>query len=135
MRRAKNEMLILLVASGITFLCVLFLFEKINIHYYAIIRPSLQAKEAFMNQPLKNDVYDISNADKPYMLLTDVLQPKNCLGMLNAKRCYDGDFQTRIEKTGSYNQMTNNYKHGDPESCSAPLTEFVSSYYKVEPLK
>ena len=135
MRRAKNEMLILLVASGITFLCVLFLFEKINIHSYAIIRPSLQAKEAFMNQPLKNDVYDISNADKPYMLLTDVLQPKNCLGMLNAKRCYDGDFQTRIEKTGSYNQMTNNYKHGDPESCSAPLTEFVSSYYKVEPLK
>ena len=135
MRRAKNEMLILLVASGITFLCVLFLFEKINIHSYAIIRPSLQAKEAFMNQPLKNDVYDISNADKPYMLLTDVLEPKNCLGMLNAKRCYDGDFQTRIEKTGSYNQMTNNYKRGDPESCSAPFTEFVSSYYKVEPLE
>ena len=135
MKGAKNEMLVLLVAFGIFFLCALFLFEKMSMNSFPIIRPALRAKEAFMNQPLKNDVYDISNADKPYMLLTDVLQPKNCLGMLNAKRCYDGDFQTRIEKTGSYNQMTNNYKRGDPESCSAPFTEFVSSYYKVEPLE
>jgi len=135
MKGAKNEMLILLVAFGIFFLCALFLFEKMSMNSFPIIRPALRVKEAFMNQPLKNDVYDISNADKPYMLLTDVLEAKNCLGMLNAKRCYDGDFQTRIEKTGSYNQMTNNYRHGDPESCTAPFTEFVSSYYKVEPLE
>ena len=129
MKAVKNEMLILLVAIGITFLCVLFLFEKISMISYVVIRPFMPAKESFV---LQNDVYDSSNSDKPYILLADTLEPKNCLGMLNAKRCYEGDFQTRIEKVGSYNQMTNNYRHMDPESCSAPLTEFVSSYYKVE---
>ena len=131
MKAVKNEMLILLVAIGITFLCVLFLFEKISMISYVVIRPFMPAKESFV---LQNDVYDSSNSDKPYILLADTLEPKNCLGMLNAKRCYEGDFQTRIEKVGSYNQMTNNYRHMDPESCSAPLTEFVSSYYKVDSL-
>ena len=131
MKAVKNEMLILLVAIGITFLCVLFLFEKISMISYVVIRPFMPAKESFV---LQNDVYDSSNRDKPYILLADTLEPKNCLGMLNAKRCYEGDFQTRIEKVGSYNQMTNNYRHMDPESCSAPLTEFVSSYYKVDSL-
>jgi hypothetical protein len=135
MKAVKNQMLILLVATGITFLCVLFLFEKINTSSYVIIRPFLRAKESFINQPLQSDIYDSSNIDKPYILLADSLEPKNSLGMLDSKRCYEGDFQTRIEKVGSYNQMTNNYRHKDPESCSAPLTEFVSSYYKVESLK
>jgi hypothetical protein len=135
MKAVKNQMLILLVATGITFLCVLFLFEKINTSSYVIIRPFLRAKESFINQPLQSDIYDSSNIDKPYILLADSLEQKNSLGMLDAKRCYEGDFQTRIEKVGSYNQMTNNYRHKDPESCSAPLTEFVSSYYKVESLK
>lgn len=135
MKAVKNQMLILLVATGITFLCVLFLFEKINTSSYVIIRPFMRAKESFINQPLQSDIYDSSNIDKPYILLADSLEPKNCYGMLDAKRCYEGDFQTRIEKVGSYNQMTNNYRHKDPESCSAPLTEFVSSYYKVESLK
>lgn len=134
MKTVKNEMLVLLVATGITFLCVLFLFEKMSASSYVVIRPFLPAKESFMNQPLQSSVYDPSNRDKPYILLADSLEPKNYYGMLNAKRCYEGDFQTRIEKVGSYNQMTNNYRHMDPESCSAPLTEFVSSYYKVESL-
>jgi len=126
--------LTLIVAIGLTFLFVLATFESVRNRSYTVIRPALKAKEAFENQELKPDVYDISNADKPYVLLGDTLKTKNCLGMLDAKRCYMGSFQSRIEKTGNYRQLTNNYKHEDVESCSAPFTEVVNSFYDVKPL-
>lgn len=73
---------------------------------------------------------------QPYSLLNGVLPIKDIQtgGMLNSQTCYEGDFQTRIEKTGNFKQLTNNYKHGDAESCTAPLQEFVTAYYNVEPL-
>ena len=126
--------LILVVASGITFIFLFALFESLKSNTFTLIRPALNAKEAFENQQLKPSTYDISNIDKPYVLLGDTLETKNCLGMLDAKRCYLGSFQSRIEKTGNYRQLTNNYKHTDVESCSALLTEFVNSFYNVEPL-
>jgi hypothetical protein len=53
---------------------------------------------------------------------------------LNAQHCYEGDFQTRLERTGNYRQLTNNYKRGDPNSCTAPLQNLVLPFYKIEPL-
>lgn len=131
MKQAKS--LFFLVISGIAFLVIVVFFElkKNN----TLIRPALRAKEAFQNVELKPDIYDISNANKPYVLLGDTLDVKNCLGMLDAKRCYEGSFQSRIEKTGNYRQLTNNYRHKDVESCSAPFTEVVNSFYKVDPLE
>lgn len=130
----QPKLFIFLIALGITSLFLCALFEKFRHNTFTVIRPALRAKEAFTNAPLKSDTYDISNADKPYVLLADILPTKNCLGMLDANRCYKGDFQSRIEKTGNYKQLTNNYRHKDVESCSATLTEFVNSFYKVEPL-
>lgn len=51
---------------------------------------------------------------------------------LSAQRCYDGDFQRRLERTGNYRQLTNNYKRGGPDSCSAPLQDLVTPFYKPE---
>jgi len=130
---------IFIVSLGIVFLFLIaligsFNFSSSNFSSSTPIRPALNAKEAFENHKLETATYDTGNFNKPYTLLNDVLTEKNCLGMLDAKRCYLGSFQNRIEKTGNYNQLTNNYRHEDAESCSAPLTEFVNSVYKVEPL-
>lgn len=74
--------------------------------------------------------------DRPYSLLEGVLplKEKQTRGNLNSQRCYEGDFQKRLEPTGNYIQRTNNYKHQDAESCSSPFQEFVTAYYEVEPL-
>lgn len=50
----------------------------------------------------------------------------------NSQTCYESDFQVRLEKTGNYRQLTNNYKRGDPDSCSAPLQDTAMGYYKVD---
>jgi len=126
---------IFIVSLGITFLFIFALIGSFKYTSITLIRPALYAKEAFINSKVEPDTYDASNVNKPYTLLNDVLTEKNCLGMLDAKRCYLGSFQSRIEKTGNYKQLTNNYRHKDVESCSAPLTEFVNSFYKVEPLE
>jgi hypothetical protein len=55
-------------------------------------------------------------------------------GPLNSQTCYDHDFQTRLELTGNYIHRTNNYRHEDPESCTSPFQEFVTAFYKVDPL-
>ena len=54
----------------------------------------------------------------------------NSAGGLTAKTCYQKDFMAQSEKTGNYIQRTNNYRHAAPDNCSAPLTEFVGSFYK-----
>lgn len=64
------------------------------------------------------------------LLLGDLLQPACSPGNLTARSCYNTDFIANNQKTGNYKQETNNFKHGNPDSCSAPLTEFVNSIYK-----
>ena len=70
------------------------------------------------------------NEDKQDLLLNDVLQPASSPGNLTASSCYNTDFIAQNQKTGNYRQTTNNFKHGNPDSCSSPLTEFVNSIYK-----
>jgi hypothetical protein len=70
------------------------------------------------------------NEVKQDLLLNDVLQPASSPGNLTASSCYNTDFIAQNQKTGNYRQTTNNFKHGNPDSCSSPLTEFVNSIYK-----
>jgi hypothetical protein len=58
------------------------------------------------------------------------IKEKNTKGDLTAKSCYETDFYRHTDKVGNYIQRTNNFRHGSPESCSSPLTEFVDSFYK-----
>lgn len=79
---------------------------------------------------------DIENQRQPYHLLRGVLPDadKDKLGLLNAQTCYETDFQKRFEPVHTYLQRTNNYKRAGPDSCSSPMTQFVTSFYKVEPV-
>ena len=93
-----------------------------------ILRPRLEVKEPFQN-------FTPAPADASYLLLTDVIPVATSLTLPpTSKRCWEGDFQTRLEKTGSFKQMTNNYKRGTPDSCSAPLHDLTTTFYDVDPL-
>lgn len=100
-----------------------------SLHHYIVIRSALPYKESFV------DLVP-SPSDASYSLLDGVIPLKQVQhdGNLNSQTCYDSDFQKRLERTGNYLQRTNNYRHKDPESCTAPFQEFVNAYYKVEPL-
>ena len=74
------------------------------------------------------------NAHVPYHLLQGVLddaavddQPNTAF---NAQACYESDFANRIQLTGNYSQLTNNYRRKNPDSCSAPVHELVNNFYK-----
>lgn len=109
----------------------------------SIIRPRLNIKEPFEDpeappvtgrlQTVGADA-DISNPRMPYHLLKGVLPnaDKDVPSGLTAERCYHLDFSKRLEKTHNYIQRTNNYRHEAPDSCSAPFSDLVNSFYKVD---
>jgi hypothetical protein len=76
------------------------------------------------------DQFRPADAKASYSLLTDVLAKKQEAGTLTAKTCFQKDFLAQTEKTGNFIQRTNNYRHAAPDNCTAPLTEFVDSFYK-----
>ncbi len=126
-------------------------------HYFGpnlLVRPRLAVREAFEGGagsggevaaalPRLEDAgagqapaaTGLERPEEPYALLKGWLpevameagRPK-----LTAQTCYETDFQARLERTGTYRQLTNNYKRGSPDSCSAPLTEMVLGVYKPE---
>ena len=75
---------------------------------------------------------------KPYDLLLDVMPEKKNPGTLTAQTCYEKDFISQSDLCSAplnYIQRTNNFRHDRPDSCSAPLTEMVDSFYKNTALK
>ena len=83
---------------------------------------------------LEPDAATIDKPREPYNLLKDVLPASTQRVSPTSQRCYEADFQTRIEKTGDYRQLTNNYKRGTPDSCSSLSHEYVLSFYKAQPV-
>ena len=73
------------------------------------------------NQPSPVELYNT----QPYHLL------KESISCVDSRSCYATDFQRTIEKTGNFQQLTNNYKRKYPDSCSAPLQELVLNFYKI----
>jgi hypothetical protein len=73
--------------------------------------------------------YFQSASTKDSLLLT--LQPATGPGNLSAKTCFATDIVAQNQKEGDYSQKTNNFKHGNPDSCSSPRTEFVNSIYQA----
>ena len=111
-----------------------------------ILRQRLNRIEGFQAAPEITGVIDpslstnpadssLENLRKPYSLLQDVLPIfKGPAPRPTSQACYETDFQKRLEKTGNYKQLTNNYKRGTPDSCSEPLHEMTLSYYDIKPL-
>lgn len=69
-----------------------------------------------------------------YGLLNDYMKPatdgSGSLANLTSECAYIADGQRRIEKTGSYGQVTNNYKRKNPDDGSTMLRELSVSFYK-----
>lgn len=71
-----------------------------------------------------------------YNLLGDYLEPAVGSGEpprmanLTSECAYIADGQRLIEKTGSYGQITNNYKHKKPDNGTTWLHELSVSFYK-----
>jgi hypothetical protein len=73
----------------------------------------------------------LDEARVPYHLLGDYLEPaEERLANLKSECAYVADGQRLIEKTGTYGQITNNYKKSKPDNGSTLLRELSLSFYK-----
>ena len=77
----------------------------------------------------------LSSPRVPYHLLGDYMEPALADGderiaNLTSECAYIADGQRLIEKTGSYGQITNNYKHKNPDNGTTLLHELSVSFYK-----
>ena len=133
-----------LLVWGVIFGAILLIYQT-QAHGNPVVRSRLERVEPFQNAPKVEDAVEkmpgvdpddatLSKPREPYSLLKDVLPVATQRMSPTSQRCYEADFQPRLEKTGNYRQLTNNYKRAAPDSCSAPLHETVLSFYKVEPL-
>jgi hypothetical protein len=104
-----------------------------------IIRPRLERIEAFQsgrgsavgtNEPLVGGDAALSSPREPYALLKDWFPTTDRPIYPDAQRCYGSDFQTRLERTGNFRQLTNNYKRGSPDSCLGTREEMNMGIYK-----
>jgi hypothetical protein len=83
------------------------------------------------DSPAPADIYN----NQPYHLLGDEMAPprvNETISCVNSRSCYASDFERMVSKTGNFRQMTNNYKRGYPDSCSAPYQELVLNFYKAD---
>lgn len=112
-----------------------------------VVRPRLERLEPFQNakapEGAPEEAGGLSPADaslesmrQSYTLLKDTLPAADDVlrPSYTGASCYDADFQKRVERVGNFRQMTNNYKRGTPDSCSAPLHDLVGRQYKPEVL-
>ena len=113
-----------------------------------IVRERIERVEAFKDKPISDPegelsyVSDLSPSPvslqkpkEPYSLLLDVLKPySNKPINTTSESCYNSDFQKRLELTGNFRQLTNNYRRGVPDSCSSPNHDLVLSFYEIDPL-
>ncbi len=51
------------------------------------------------------------------------------IGHIDAQKCYEMDFMSQNNRTGNYAQVTNNYKHSYPDSCTGTRQEMIGSFY------
>ena len=80
---------------------------------------------------------DANLTKDPYALLESIpVKPgasESKTGNLTASTCYETDYIAQNQRTGNFDQLTNNFKHVRPDSCSAPFTEIVNTIYREIP--
>jgi hypothetical protein len=138
-----------MIILGWIFLTILLTFFVQARDFYGanpIVRGRQEAIEAFQMQEKVQDSEDPSFAGikpgdpglnkpgEPYNLLNGWLSPLDKPLHPTAQSCHAVDFQSRLERTGNFRQLTNNYKRGDPDSCSTPMQDLTLAFYKTEPI-
>lgn len=108
-----------------------------------IVRPRLERIEAFQNkaaapsrvqatgigESLVGGDPELAKAREPYALLKDWFPTTDSPVYPDSAVCHKADFQTRLERTGNFRQLTNNYKRGSPDSCSGTRGEMNLGLY------
>lgn len=147
LKKPIGKVWIFIVGWLIGMLLVVFLLQ-FRMYYGSnpIVRPRMEVKEAFQSGTKVENVEDInlhgiSPADaslnqprQPYSLLLGWLPLATEPTYTTAETCRSLDFQPRLERTGNFRQLTNNYKRGDPDSCSGPIQDLTLAFYKTTPV-
>jgi len=131
----------------VTLLVIFLLQSRMYYGSNPIVRSRMEVKEAFESGGKKiEDVEDInlhgmSPADaalnqprQPYSLLLGWLPSATEPTYTTAETCRGLDFQPRLERTGNFRQLTNNYKRAGPDSCSGPIQDLTMAFYKNVPV-
>jgi len=146
MKKSMNSLIFILSWLFIILLVVYYIQGKEFYGANPIMRRRLEVKEAFQSPPVIqsnpdmtiNGVSpgdpDLANLRQPYALLKDWLPLASEPIYKTAQTCHEADFQGRLEKTGNFRQLTNNYKRGDPDSCSGPIQDLTLAIYKTTPM-
>ena len=146
---ADNVLVFILGCLFIILLIVFLIQSRLYLGSNPIVRSRIEVQEAFQNEGFQKKVEDVedinlngmSPADaslnqprQPYSLLLGWLPLATETTYTTAERCRALDFQPRLERTGNFRQLTNNYKRGDPDSCSGPIQDLSLAIYKTTPV-
>jgi hypothetical protein len=150
MKKPADKVLVFILGCLFIILLIVFLIQsRLYLGSNPIVRSRIEIQEAFQNQTSQNKVEDVeainlngmSPADaslnqprQPYSLLLGWLPLATETTYTTAERCRALDFQPRLERTGNFRQLTNNYKRGDPDSCSGPIQDLSLAIYKTTPI-
>ena len=150
MKKPADKVLVFILGCLFIIVLVVFLIQsRLYLGSNPIVRSRIEVQEAFQNQASQNKVEDVedinlngmSPADaslnqprQPYSLLLGWLPLATETTYTTAERCRALDFQPRLERTGNFRQLTNNYKRGDPDSCSGPIQDLSLAIYKTTPV-
>jgi hypothetical protein len=149
--KTTEDILYFIAIWGVALLALALVVQYTQYKSFFLVRPAIEVKEPFQGAPesvrgvteastdldsIQPADADLENLSRPYHLLRGVLPDatRDKTSGLSAQRCFETDFNRRIEKTGNYKQLTNNYKRLNPDSCTSPMTELVTSFYSVTPL-
>jgi len=73
----------------------------------------------------------VKSPKEPYHLLGDYIKPaQERIANLTSECAYIADGERLIEKTGTYGQVTNNYKRKKPDNGTTWLHELSVSFYE-----
>lgn len=70
------------------------------------------------------------DSEHPYHLLSDRLPAKHVLSQTGSQACYQMDAEQALSKTGSFRQLTNNYKRTYPDNCSMGHQDLLLNFYE-----
>jgi hypothetical protein len=77
-----------------------------------------------------------ADTDSSYKLLADTIRPTNKTGLttIGSEKCYNTNYQSKIELVGNLAQRTNNYRHQYPDTCMGTRQEMILGFYEPKPL-
>ena len=149
MKKSADKVLVFVLGCLFIILLIVFLIQsRLYLGSNTIVRSRIEVQEAFQNEASQKKLEDVEDINLNGMSPADASlnQPRQAYSLLlgwlplatentytTAERCRALDFQPRLERTGNFRQLTNNYKRGDPDSCSGPIQDLSLAFYKTTP--